>query len=203
VQNSSFFQTVYSFKNDIAELKPLSLAHAEQLADIAFEEKIWLYGTTILRDEDELIDHVDEAIAQRRACLSYPFAVFDRRVEKIAGCTRLFNFSWKDERCEIGHSWLGSEFRGTGLNRAVKFELLKFAFEIIGMQRVELKTDARNKWSRKAMKKIGATEEGTLRSHSLNWDNYRRDTVYFSVLKKEWPTLMETVFSDLALSNTP
>ena len=74
--------------------------------------------------------------------------------------------------------------------------MLAYAFETIGMKRVELKTDGRNLQSQKAMLKIGAKQEGTLRSHTIMEDGYRRDTVYFSILSDEWNTVKKDVFGD-------
>lgn len=187
-----------TFRNDVAELRPLALAHVEPLAAIAFEPAIWALGTVRLRHVDELNAYVDDAVADRRAGEAYPFAVFDTASGRIAGCTRLINFSWRHRRLEIGHSWLGEHFRGTGLNVAAKYELIRFGFEELAFDRVEWKTDTRNAAARRALDKLGAVEEGVLRSHALNWDGHRRDTVFYSVIRPEWPRLKESVFASLA-----
>jgi RimJ/RimL family protein N-acetyltransferase len=89
---------------------------------------------------------------------------------------------------EIGFTWLAPQYQKTGLNRACKFLLIDFAFNQMGMQRVEFKTDAINRKSRNALKGIGATQEGILRSHTLMHDGRRRNTVFFGILKRDWPT---------------
>ncbi|MDQ4105293.1 MAG: GNAT family N-acetyltransferase [Actinomycetota bacterium] len=90
---------------------------------------------------------------------------------------------------EIGWSWLGRDFRGQGINRWAKYLLLKHAFERMGAQRVEFKTDKRNDQARRGLRNIGATEEGTLRSYNPMPDGTRRDAVFYSILHAEWPSV--------------
>ena len=102
------------------------------------------------------------------------------------GSTSFGNISYRDSRIEIGWTWLGREFQGSGTNRQMKYLIFKHAFEVLGMQRVEIKTDVLNLPARYAVKKIGAVEEGILRSHTQMTHNRRRDTIFYSILRKEW-----------------
>ena len=122
------------------------------------------------------------------------WTIIDKRTNKIAGCTRLAEISWKDERGQIGWTWLGKEFQGTGLNKAVKYLILEYGFDKLDLNRIELKADERNLQSRKAMKSIGATEEGTLRQHMKIHDGYLRNTVFYSFLKSEWEEIKGRFF---------
>ena len=194
LSKKQFFQQTLKLENAKVLLQPLAVEHISALSPIAFEESIWKLGTYNITNETELQQYIADALEQRSRGEAYPFLIFDKQQNRAAGSTRLFNISVFHHRVEIGYTWLGKEFRGTGLNKACKFELLRFCFEELGMERVELKTDARNMQSRKAMLKIGATEEGFLRSHTLNWDGYRRDTIYFSILKGEWEKVKRDVF---------
>ena len=90
-------------------------------------------------------------------------------------------------RLEIGATWLNPQHQRTGANTEAKLLLLRHAFETLGCERVEFKTDSENKASRAALARIGAREEGTLRSHMARLDGSRRDSVYFSVIAPEWP----------------
>jgi RimJ/RimL family protein N-acetyltransferase len=103
-----------------------------------------------------------------------------------------------DQRLSIGYTWVGTKFQRSGLNRACKHLLLSYAFDGLNYERVELETDSRNNKSRTAMARMGATEEGTLRSHRLTQGNIRRDTVIFSIIRSEWPALRESVFQAYA-----
>ena len=99
----------------------------------------------------------------------------------------LVNVSTKDRRVEIGWTWLAVGSQGRGINTRAKYLLLEHCFESLSAHRVEFKTDAANRRARGALRKIGATPEGTLRSHTLMHDGRYRDTVYYSILEDEWP----------------
>ena len=126
--------------------------------------------------------------------IRYPFLIFDKQQQQYAGSTSFGNISNPNARIEIGWTWIGTNFQRTGLNRANKFLMLQYAFETLGFERVELKTDGRNLQSRTAMEKIGATPEGILRSHTVMSDGYRRDTHYYSILKSEWHKIKRDIF---------
>jgi RimJ/RimL family protein N-acetyltransferase len=98
-----------------------------------------------------------------------------------------------DKRLEIGWSWLGRGFRGTHINSWAKYLLLEYAFETMGCERVEFKTDILNLQARAGLTKIGATEEGVLRSYNFMPGGRRRDAIYYSVLRAEWPRVKEAL----------
>lgn len=185
-----------SFENSIAKLRPLEESDFNAFIEIAFDESIWIRTTNRIQTEEDLRKYVEDSIKERERKFRYPFTILDKRVNRIAGCTSYANISERDKRLEIGWTWLGKEFQGTGLNKACKFLLLQNAFENLGIVRVELKTDVLNMQSRKAMMKIGAVEEGILRSHTLMPDGRRRDTIYYSILKSEWKKIRETIFKE-------
>ncbi len=107
--------------------------------------------------------------------------------DAIVGSTRFLNIELAHKRVEIGHTWYRRDVWGGAVNPSCKYVLFAFGFDDLGLNRIELKCDARNARSRAAILKLGATEEGTLRRHMVMFDGYVRDTVYFSVLKDEWP----------------
>lgn len=183
-------------ENGIAKLRPLEANDYYAFLDIAFDESIWLRTTNRIQTEEDLQKYVDDSIKEREKEFRHPFTIIDKRVNRVAGCTSYANVSTKDKRLEIGWTWLGKEFQGTGLNKACKFLLLQNAFDNLGMERVEFKTDVLNIQSRKAMMKIGAMEEGILRSHTLMPDGRRRDTIYYSILKQEWKIIKTTTFNE-------
>jgi len=101
---------------------------------------------------------------------------------------------------QLGFTWYGKEFQGTGLNKHCKFLLLQFAFEAIGMERVEFRADINNKRSIAAMKSIGCVEEGVLRSHANKVEGGRRDSIILSILKDEWfNTVKQNLLQKLSL----
>ncbi|PPK88494.1 RimJ/RimL family protein N-acetyltransferase [Neolewinella xylanilytica] len=179
-------------------LSPLEAAHYNDLLPVVEANPDLLrYSPSLLRTGAHLRDYLQAALEARERAQRYPFVVFDRADGRCVGSTSYGNVSARDERLEIGWTWLDPRVQGTGLNRHAKFLLLRHAFEGLDYRRVEFKTDARNTQSRRAIAKIGGTEEGTLRSHTLMADGFRRDTVYFSILREEWAALRGTVFADL------
>jgi RimJ/RimL family protein N-acetyltransferase len=126
-----------------------------------------------------------------------PYAILDKDTKNICGSTSYGNISFYDKRIEIGWSWLGTEYMGTGINHHVKFALLSFAFEVMKMERVEIKTDNLNERAKTALLKIGMKPEGILRSHMQMHSNRRRDTIYYSIIKEEWEAVKSLFFADM------
>ncbi|WP_242927503.1 GNAT family N-acetyltransferase [Pontibacter vulgaris] len=182
-------------------LRPLRLTDAAKLQPMALDEDIWKYTVTRIGNEQELQQWAAEAERNRRENQRYTFVILDKETDTLAGSTSYGNISVADKRLEIGWTWLGKPYRGSGLNRHCKFLLLSYAFDVLQFERVELKTDVLNLRSRKAMLKMGATEEGILRSHTQMHDGRRRDTIFYSILRHEWPKIRQTVFQDLHFKN--
>ena len=104
------------------------------------------------------------------------------------------NIHWKNRVLEIGSTWIGREFQGTGLNKNMKFLMLQYAFEDLKFNKVEFRVDERNTLSRKAVESIGGILEGILRKNVLMLDGFKRNTCCYGILKEEWPKLKEIVF---------
>ena len=185
-------------QNKKARLIPLQKEHFEELKSIAFDESLWKYTITKIYTEDDLRNYIEIAIEEREKFQSYPFVIYDVATGKIAGSTRYGNISSEHRRVEIGWTWYAPVFQRTGLNRACKFELLQYAFEKLNCIRVELKTGSLNLTSQTAIAKIGATKEGVLRKHMIQEDGSFRDTVYFSILQDEWPSVKQSIFMEFA-----
>lgn len=183
-------------ENRRVRLRPLEATDFEALKLVAFDPELWLYTLTRADDAVSLAAYVAVALQGRQQELRYPFAILDRATGELAGSTSYYGVSADEQRLSIGYTWVGREFQRTGLNRAAKHLLLEYAFSELGCERVELETDARNHKSRNAMCRMGATEEGTLRSHRRTQGGLRRDTVIFSVLRPEWEPLRRTVFAE-------
>ncbi|QQS35927.1 MAG: GNAT family N-acetyltransferase [Ignavibacteriales bacterium] len=175
-------------------LRPTVEKDLDSLKLISTDNDIWKYTTNMLTNEVELKQFINSAIDERNNRNRYTFIIFDKKIGEAAGSTAYGNISTGDKRLEIGWTWLGIKFQGTGLNKNVKFLMLQYAFEKLGCERVEFKTDVLNLQSRKALLNIGAVEEGILRSHTQMHSSRRRDTIYFSILKNEWEKLKNTTF---------
>jgi RimJ/RimL family protein N-acetyltransferase len=165
--------------------------------ELAQDQDTWTYFTLNLSDEKSLQEFMNAAFHDKEMNTRRPFTIIDHVTGKIAGSTSMGNISMHDLRLEIGWSWLGKDFRSTGINRHCKYAMMKYAFEELNFERVEFKTDVLNERARTGLRKVGGIEEGVLRSHMTMWNNRRRSSVYFSVLKNEWQELNETIFKDM------
>jgi len=193
---SKFFERVIMLENERVSMTPLMESDFESLETIAYHPKIWKVGMSNLAGPAHLKAYIQTALTERARRASYPFLIFDKRNNRVAGSTRYGNISFEHKRLEIGWTWLHPDFHGTGLNKACKFLLLQFAFEDLAFNRVEIKTDAINQQSRKAILKIGAKEEGIFRKHQITSEGRVRDTAYYSIIDEEWPVIRSTVFGD-------
>jgi RimJ/RimL family protein N-acetyltransferase len=195
--NLNFKESIL-LENDRVRLEPLAEQHIYLLLEVgAADPELMRYSPSAVHTEELLTTYVLSAIEDRRKLAKYSFAIFDKEIEKYAGSTSFGNISNSDQRLEIGWTWIGKEFQRTGLNRNCKFLLLQYCFKILEFERVEFKTDSRNLQSRKAIEEIGGTLEGEFRSHSIMSDGHRRNTVYYSILKNEWPALKNSIFQSI------
>ena len=190
------FSASVVIENRRVRLRPLETTDFEALKAVAFAPELWRYTLTRADDAVSLAAYLRQALEERAQGLRYPFVILDRETGELAGSTSYYNVHEADQRLSIGYTWVGEKFQRTGLNRATKHLLLTHAFGLLGCARVELETDARNDKSRTAMARMGATEEGLLRSHRPTQGGLRRDTVIFSVIQPEWLGLRHTVFQE-------
>ena len=181
------FETDIEISNDRAHIRPLNMSYLEHLVPAATAHKDLLqYSPSPIFSEELLHKYVKQAMEDRVNHLRYAFVIWDKQKMEYAGSTSFLNIVNKDKRLEIGHTWIGKNFQGTGLNAKVKALLLNYAFKNLEFERVEFKTDERNATSRRALEKLGAIYEGALRSHMVMADGFRRTSVYYSILKNEW-----------------
>ena len=167
-------------------LRPLITVDYSSFVKITNYKSMWTYFTTDLSNKSELKYWVDNSVNDIKNRKRLAFTIVDKSNNIPIGSTSLGNISERDSRIEIGWTWLSKEFQGKGINQQIKFLLLKYCFEELEFERVEFKTDVLNLPARKALLRIGATEEGILRSHTLMTNSRRRDTIYYSILKSEW-----------------
>lgn len=174
-------------------LAPISEADRDGTRAVAMDPAIWTYFVSSVASDEDFTRYFDTCLADHRDGRRVVFTITDKATGAIAGSMSYGNVSEHDARLEIGWSWLGSRYRGTGVNRHAKHLLLRHAFEELGAERVEFKTDVLNLQARKGLTNIGATEEGTLRSYNPMPSGRRRDAVYYSVLRAEWPRVAKTL----------
>ncbi len=172
-------------------LEPLAPVHLDDLAAVGLDPELWRWTISRVTSRDEMLAYIEAALAERAAGWSLAFAIVERAGGRAIGSTRFMNIAARDGRLEIGATWVARPWQRTAVNTEAKYLLLRHAFEELGYRRVELKTDALNQRSRTAIQRLGAIEEGTLRRHAVTATGRVRDTVYYSILDGEWPTVKQ------------
>lgn len=173
---------------NLVRLEPIALAHTADLYAAGAEDSIWRYAAR------PALSSVFDAEGWVKACLQelaagtrVTFTVIHLESGKAVGSTAYIDIVREHRTLEIGMTWYGTAWQRTGVNTECKYLLLRHAFEDLAARRVSLKSDSRNERSRRAILRIGAVEEGTLRNHRIARDGVDRHTVYYSVIESEWP----------------
>ena len=178
-------------------LEPLSTDHLDDLVGVGLDQSIW--ALTIARPADRagIEAWLRAAITGASAGVDVPFATIDLASGRAVGSTRFMSIVPDHRRLEIGWTWVGTAYQRTGLNREAKALQLGHAFDVLGANRVEFKTDARNDKSRSALLGIGATFEGIFREHMIMPTGPLRDSAYYSVISTEWPEVRDRLRASL------
>ena len=187
-----------TLEGNVVRLEPLSASHLAGLCEVGLEEEIWRWTTNLIETEDDLRRYVETALDEQRRGVSLPFATVERRTGRPVGCTRFTAIDPANRRLEIGYTWVAPAWQRTPINTEAKYLMLRHAFESLGGIRVELKTDSLNERSRRAILRIGAKEEGTLRNHLITPSGRIRHTVYYSIIDSEWPAVRSTLEEKLS-----
>lgn len=196
MNNLGFTVKDIMLQNNRSLLEPLQEKHFASLLPIAMEREIWEFTSADVKTEADFRRYFNQALDERAAGNAYPFAIYDKEKGCYAGCTRYGNISLANKRVEIGWTWYKPSLQRSGINKATKILLLTYGFEVMGLNRIELKTSLLNIKSQGAMLKIGAVKEGILRRHMIAENGNVRDTVYFSFIKEEWPEIKQRIFSE-------
>jgi RimJ/RimL family protein N-acetyltransferase len=181
--------TVSMITGGHVRLERLSMSHLDGLCEIGLTPELWNTTVTTVRSRDEMRLYIEEAVRNHELGNALPFAIIHLETGRVAGSTRFGNIDRVNRRVEIGWTWVGKEWQKTAVNTETKYLLLRYAFEVLHCVRVEFKTDALNARSRAALTRIGAEEEGILRRHMVTHDGRFRDTVYYSIVDHEWPSV--------------
>lgn len=174
-------------EDDTALLRPLTADDLQYLLPFSVQEpELWKHSAVPAAGEENMAAYVREALEGRRSGKEYPFIVFDKKQNAYAGSTRFYDIQPAHKTLQLGYTWYGKRFQGTGLNKHCKYLMLQLAFETLGIERVEFRAGDTNERSIAAMKSIGCTVEGVLRSNLLKSDGSRRNSIVLSILKDEW-----------------
>ena len=172
-------------------LEPLARDHHALLVAGACDPDLWRVTADFAGTPEDLARWIEDALRAQGAGSALPFALVHPGTGEGMGSTRFMNVDERSARAEIGSTWVARPWQRTRVNTEAKYLLLRHAFDTLGLERVELKTDAVNARSRAAILRLGAVEEGTLRRHTRTWDGRMRDTVYYAILRDEWPAVRD------------
>ena len=175
-------------RGKVVDLSPLTWDDVPALLDIARSAPDEFALTSTPRNPEEAQAYFGEALADVAAGVSYLATVRDKS-GKVIGTSRLRAYDSRHNRCELGYTWYHPSVFRTAVNVECKLMLLEFAFDRLGVNRVQLQTDARNVRSQKAILSLGAQHEGVLKRHMVAKDGYVRDTVIFAITDVTWPTV--------------
>ena len=170
-------------------LEPLDMGHFAMLLEAGSDPSIYEWYTESYHTPDKMKASVKAALEARAAGTAYPFATVDLVTKKVVGTTRFLNIDLYNHRLEIGYTWINPLWQRTHINTEAKFLMLRHAFEEKKANRVEFQTDVLNEKSRNAILRLGAKEEGILRDNRVCESGRLRSSIYFSILKAEWPAV--------------
>jgi N-acetyltransferase len=184
--------TVGRLEGRVVALEPLDRRHEEALWDASRDPRTWTWLAIVQpTDRAALRAWLDEALEAAAARRELPLVTIGHKAGTVVGSTRYMALRPEHRSVEIGWTWLHPDVWQTGANVEAKLLMLEHAFETWGCRRVELKTDALNERSRRAIEALGASFEGVHRQHMLVRDGENRDTAWYSVLDVEWPAVRE------------
>jgi N-acetyltransferase len=186
----------------LVRLELLQMKHAVELYQVAQDPSIWTYmPMTPIGSLAEMEQVIAKACQEQEAGVSLPFAIIDLARNRAVGSTRYLDIQPANRGLEIGWTWLSPSVQRTGINTECKYLLLRHAFETWGMIRVQLKTHHLNFKSQRAIERLGAVKEGTLRNHIIMPDGSYRHSVYYSIIEGEWPLVKAGLEEKMQISD--
>lgn len=171
------------------ELVPLSMEHHDGLALATQDGELWKLWYTTAPSPERMRADIERRLGLREAGAMLPFAVIHRKTGQPVGMTTYMNIDRTNRRVEIGSTWYARRVQRTALNTEAKLLLLTHAFDTLGCIAVEFRTHFMNRQSRRAIERLGAKLDGTLRCHSIAPNGTLRDTCVYSVIASEWPAV--------------
>jgi N-acetyltransferase len=182
-------------------LEPMTPAHVDALIAAATDGRLWELWYTAIPAPDKAAKYIEDALAGQVEGSMLPFVVRDLATNVIVGTTRYHDINAGIDRVEIGYTWYSASRQRTHINRACKLMLLDHAFETLGCAVVGFRTDNFNFRSQAAIAGLGAHKDGVVRHFQPRRDGSARDTVFFSILRNEWPDVKRHLA--LKLDRTP
>ena len=186
-------------EGQVVRMEPLGLEHHKQLCEVGLDSDLWRYSPNVIQTPDDMRKYIESALRDRDAGVALPFATIEKSTGRAIGSSRFGNIDRTNLRLEIGWTWIAKDRQRTRVNTEAKYLMLRHAFEELGCNRVEFKTDSLNERSRNAILRIGATQEGIFRNHMIMPGGRLRHSVYFSIINSEWPAVKSDLEGKLGI----
>ena len=183
-------------ENSTLRLEPLTEKHVQEMRALGSDKDVWRWYTADLSSPDALEAWMTNRLKESQRGEKMSYAVILKENGKVIGSSSYGHIDWNEKCLEVGWTWLDKQYIGTGLNKHMKYLMLSHAFEAMAIERLELRTDEANVRSRKAMEKIGAIFDGTLRNHRSTQGGRRRNTVIYSIIGSEWDHVKINIFGE-------
>lgn len=175
--------------NDIVTLRTMQLTDIDAIFEAGNFSEIWTHLVVTIQSREDAARFVEQSLLNKELGKEHPFVIIDNTTNRVIGGTKLMNLDHYHKRIEIGFSWISPAYWRSPINSNCKYLLMQYCFEELHLNRIQIQADVRNERSRNAIARIGATQEGILRDHMVRKDGTPRDTVIFSVIRPEWPTV--------------
>ena len=183
----------------VVRIEPLTERNAPDLLTAADDPNIWTYLPAYQpKSLGDMQAWISDALSGAPEGEQIPFAIVVLANERAVGSTRFLEIRRDARALEIGWTWLATPVQRSAVNTECKLLLLRHAFEALGALRVQFKTDRRNLRSQRALERLGAVKEGTLRKHRISHDGFVCDSVYYSIVDDEWPIVKARLLQRLA-----
>lgn len=180
-----FFKSELILENESVLLRPLTINDINKIESISYNKELGEFGARV-KDRKDLTDYFNFCLNSKNEKELYPLIIIGKENNDPIGLTMFGNISFQNKRLEIGWTWIGEKFQGTGINGICKRLLLDYCFDNLSLRRVEFKIDMNNLKSQKAIEKIGAIKEGLLRNYNIQSYGESEGTYVYSILREEW-----------------
>ncbi|MEK3904490.1 GNAT family N-acetyltransferase [Paenibacillus sp. FSL R7-0179] len=178
---------------NVIRLVPLTAEHKPELTKVLHNPQIWEYTWRRISSEEEAGQLVNTALSNQAAGKDMPYVMVEQASGRIVGTTRLMHLDLTHRNAEIGCTWISPDYWRTAVNTESKLLLLQYAFEVLGLIRVDFSIVNDNLRSRRAIERIGAALEGILRKHRITADGTVMDNVLYSIIDEEWPAVKQNL----------
>ena len=187
-----------SLRGPRIRLRSLLASDAAALVEAASDGELWNLPFTVVPSSETVDSYIRTALEGQVAGTVMPFAIEIRETNRVVGSTRFWKIDRQNRKLEIGSTWISASWQGTSVNTEAKLLMLRYAFEILNCVRVQLTTDEINEKSRRAILRLGAKQEGIVRNERIMPDGRKRNSVRFSIIDDEWPSICRNLEERLA-----